>query len=118
MKPTYEELQKKFTEQDKIIKQLLERIADLEDRLNKTSKNSSKPPSSDQKPNNTSKKKLRRRPHHPGASRQLLPESAVTSRDTRKIEQCTKCGSEMRPTGEVLSWQQIELPQSNPLCIR
>ena len=57
MKPTYEELEKRVADQDKLIKQLLERIASLEDQLNKNSKNSSKPPSSDQKPNCSSNKK-------------------------------------------------------------
>jgi len=111
----YEKLEARLAEQDKLIKKLLERIAHLEDRLNKNSKNSSKPPSSDQKPNNPSNKKKARRPHHPGASRQLLPETAVTSRDMRKIEQCSKCGSLMNPTGKVSSWQQIELPEITPL---
>ena len=114
MKPTYEELEKRVADQDKLIKRLLERIASLEDQLNKNSKNSSKPPSSDQKPNCKNKKK-ETRPYHLGASRQLLPESAVTSRDERKIEQCSRCGSPMIPTGKLLSWQQIELPEIQPL---
>ena len=122
MKPTYEELETRVAEQDKqlaeqakLIKQLLKRIANLEDQLNKNSKNSSKPPSSDQKPSRPSNKKKDKRPYHPGASRQLLPESALTSRDTRKVEQCSRCGSSMNLTGRVLSWQQIELPEIKPL---
>jgi len=122
MKPTYEELQQEnialktqVSELIAIIKQLQERIANLEGQLNKNSKNSSKPPSSDQKPSNPSGKKKDGRPYHPGASRQLLPESVITSRDIRKIEYCPRCQSSMDPTGDVLSWQQIELPKIQPL---
>lgn len=115
MKLTYEQLEAKVTEQEKLIKQLLERIANLEDQLNKNSKNSSKPPSSDQKPSKPPGEKKERRPYHPGASRKLLPESAVTSRDVRKIEQCSRCGSSMTSTGKVFSWQQVELPEIKPL---
>ena len=143
MKPTYEQLEAKVAEQEqllskqeqllskqeqhlaeqeqhlakqaKLIKQLLERVANLEDQLNKNSKNSSKPPSSDQKPSQGSGKKEERRPYHPGASRKLLSESAVTSRELRKVEQCSRCGSSMAPTGKVSSWQQVDLPEIKPL---
>lgn len=115
MKPTYEELERRISEQDKLIKQLLQKIAHLEDRLNKNSKNSSKPPSSDQKSSSSPKKKKERRPYHPGASRQLLPEDSVSSRESRVIEKCSHCGSSMISTGEVTSWQQIELPKIKPL---
>lgn len=136
MKPTYEQLaallaekdkelakqdkrladqDEKLADQDELIKKLLERVAHLESRLNKNSKNSSKPPSSDQKPNRFPSKKKENRPYHPGASRQLLPANAVNSREERKIEVCSKCGSSMIPTGKVSSWQQIELPEIKPL---
>ena len=129
MKATYEELEliisqqrnqlsqlnKQIEQQDKLIKQLLSRISDLENRINKNSKNSSKPPSSDQKPSHKVKKKKENRPYHKGASRKLLPESAVTSRDVRKVERCPKCNAEMQSTGEVQSWQQVELPKIVPL---
>lgn len=115
MKPTYEELETRIAEQAQLIKQLLERIAKLEDQLNKNSKNSSKPPSTDQKSSRSSDKKKERRSYHPGASRQLLPETAVTSRETRTVKQCSRCGSSMISTGKVLSWQQIELPEIKPL---
>ncbi|MEX0962401.1 MAG: DUF6444 domain-containing protein [Simkaniaceae bacterium] len=83
MKPSYEQLEARVAEQDKLIKQLLERIAHLEDQINKNSKNSSKPPSTDQKPNHRSEKKRKNNSYHPGASRQLLPANAVTSREIR-----------------------------------
>lgn len=115
MKPTYEELEKRVAEQDKLIKQLLERIANLEDQLNKNSKNSSKPSSLDKKSNLPQKKRKETRPFHPGASRQLLPESMVTSHTERHIDICPRCRSTMNPTGEVVHWQQIELPEIKPL---
>lgn len=122
MKPTYEELEQKIinqnkqlAKQDKLIKELLERIARLENQLNKNSKNSSKPPSSDQKPSSAPNKKKQGKSFHRGASRQLLPQSSVTSQEIRKIEKCSRCGSSMKPTGKVFSWQQIELPQIKPL---
>lgn len=115
MKPTYEELETRIAEQDKLIKQLLERIANLEDQLNKNSKNSSKPPSSDQKASSPSNTKKECRPFHLGASCQLLPESFVTSRESRKVEQCPHCRSEMMVTDEIVSWQQVELPEIKPL---
>lgn len=115
MKPTYEELEKKIEEQDKLIKELRELVSNLQDQIGKNSKNSSKPPSSDQKPNLSSDQKKNQPSYHPGASRQLLPESAVTSRDIRKVEKCSQCGSSMIPTGAVSCWQQVELPEIKPL---
>ena len=122
MKPTYKELEqrvveqdKQLAEQDKQLKQLLKRIAHLEDQLNKNSKNSSKPPSSDQKSNLPSVKKKEKRPYHPGASRQLLSESYITSRETRKVDKCSRCGCHMNVTDKVLSWQQVDLPEIKPL---
>ena len=57
MKPTYEELEirlnstlEDLVKTQNLLKLALERIAVLEERLNKNSKNSSKPPSSDRKP--------------------------------------------------------------------
>lgn len=115
MKPTYEELEKKVADLEAVVKQLLERIADLESKLNKNSKNSSKSPSSDQKSNLPQIKRKETRPFHPGASRQLLPESMVTSYTERRVETCPRCRSVMFCTGEVTKWQQIELPEIKPL---
>lgn len=108
MKPTYEELVA-------IIEKLLVRIADLEAQLKKNSKNSSKPPSSDQKSNLPPIQRKESRPFHPGASRQMLSESKVTSQTERRIDTCPRCRSDMTPTGEVIKWQQIELPEIKPL---
>jgi transposase len=107
MKPTYEEL-------EATIERLLARIADLEAQLKRNSKNSSKPPSSDQKSNLPPIKRKESRPFHPGASRQLLPETMVTSQTDRRIDVCPRCRSSMTATGEVIKWQQIELPEIKP----
>jgi hypothetical protein len=122
MKPTYDELfalvqvlSKQCFEYQQTIKRLEKRIADLESEVNKNSKNSSKPPSSDQKSNLPPKQKREKRPFHPGASRQLLPESMVTSQTERRVDICPKCRSSMALTGEVIKWQQIELPEIKPL---
>lgn len=129
MKPTYEDLQaentalkientalkKEVADLKNLVEQLLKRVADLESQLKQNSKNSSKPPSSDQKANIPPVKRKETRPFHPGASRQLVPESMVTSRTERKIEACPRCRSSMIPTGEIVKWQQIELPEIKPL---
>jgi transposase len=129
MKPTYKELERRvaeqdkqlveqsnqLVEQDKLIKQLLERITHLENQLNKNSKNSSKPPSTDQKSSVPRKARKEARPFHPGASRQLVEESLVTSQTDRHIDVCPRCHSAMIPTGEVTKWQQIEMPEIKPL---
>lgn len=122
MKPTYEELfalvqtlSKQCFEYQQTIKRLEKRVADLESQLKKNSKNSSKPPSSDQKSNLPPRQKKEVRPFHPGASRQLLPDSMVTSQTERHVDTCPRCRSTMTPTGEVIKWQQIELPEIKPL---
>lgn len=121
MKPTYEQLEAenlvlklKVAELSALVMQLSNRIADLESQLKKNSKNSSKPPSSDQKPNRNPTQRKEKRPFHPGASRQLLPESAVTSRTEKRIDTCPQCHSATKPTGKIVKWQQIELPEIKP----
>lgn len=51
MKPTYEDLEAEVRHLRELLKQTLERIAQLEEQLKRKSKNSSKPPSTDQKSN-------------------------------------------------------------------
>jgi len=122
MKLTYEELQvenialkKEVADLKNLVEQLLKRIADLEFQLKQDSKNSSKPPSSDQKSNTPFIKRKETRPFHAGASRQLVPESMVTSWTERKIETCPRCRFSMISTGKIIRWQQIELPEIKPL---
>ena len=121
MKPSYEELEaenaalkKDVAELKALVTQLLSRIADLESQLKQNSKNSSKPPSSDQKPNIPPVQRKEKRSFRPGASRQLLPESEVTSRTEKRIDTCPKCHLAMKATGKVVKWQQIELPKIKP----
>ena len=105
MKPTYEELEKEVAYLRALVKQLLERIADLESQLNQNSKNSSKPSSSDQKSSLPRVNRKETRPFHPGASRQLLPESMITSSTERRVDICPRCRSTMNSTGEIIKWR-------------
>ena len=101
-----------------LVEKLEKRVDDLEARLGKNSKNSSRPPSSDQKSNlppPNSGIDSKNRPYHQGASRVLLPECSVTSREVRATDICPRCRSRMERTGEVRKWQTIELPEIEPL---
>lgn len=116
MRPTYEQLEQTVLAQEQTICKLQARIEKLEARLNKNSRNSSKPPSSDQKGNIVKKKSSKNEgAPHAGVSRQLLPPDMVTSREVRAINTCPRCQSEMKPTGESVKWQQVELPKIKPL---
>ena len=116
MKPTYEQLEKRVIELESIILRMQQTIDQLEARLGKNSKNSSKPPSSDQKPNTPPPDSTpKTRPYHLGMKRQLLPEEMITSREIRKIDICPRCRSAMEVTGKVDYWQQVELPPIKPL---
>jgi len=76
MKPTYEQLEARLEKTERLLKLALERIAQLEERLNKNSKNSSKPPSTDQK-SNTSEKKRKKRMSRKGSSRTPFPPDRI-----------------------------------------
>lgn len=89
---TYQELKVENAELKALVKQLLERIANLESKLNNNSKNSSKAPSSDQKSNLPRIPRKETRPFHPGATR---PESMVTSHMQRRVDTCPRCRSAM-----------------------
>ncbi|MBI3901088.1 MAG: hypothetical protein HY324_02930, partial [Chlamydiia bacterium] len=115
MRPTYDQLLEENILLKAIIKKLEERIAHLEAQLNQNSKNSSKPPSSDKKANLPPPQKKEKRPYHCGISRQLLPESAVTSHERRCVEICPRCRSKLIHTDHISKWQQIELPFIKPL---
>ncbi|MBS4167038.1 hypothetical protein NEOC65_002141 [Neochlamydia sp. AcF65] len=88
---------------EKVITKLEARMAQLEEQLNQNSKNSSKPPSTDQKANRSSLPKAGNRPYHPGASRQLLPASVVTSHEVRSVKSCLHCHSAMHATDKLFS---------------
>jgi len=99
----------------KVIEELRAEISNLKAQLNLDSKTSSKPPSTDQKSNLPKTKKNGIRSYHKGVSRQLLPESEVTSKESRQIDQCPNCSSKMVATDDVRCWQQIELPKIKAL---
>jgi transposase len=116
MKPTYEQLEQTILDLQRAILALRAEIEQLKARLNKNSGNSSKAPSSDQKSNNPKPDPSKKQgPSHAGASRQLLPQNMVTSRETRGVDTCPRCRSRMEPTGESVKWQQVDLPQIKPL---
>src|SRR5215204_893864 len=115
MYPAYTQLLEENKSLKATIVKLQERIATLEAQLNQNSKNSSQPPSKDKKVNTPTSDKRGHGSYHTGSNRQLLPESAVTSREIRRCDICPRCRSKLVPTEEVLKWQQIELPEIKPL---
>lgn len=118
MKPTYEELelQLKRTEEtlaktQNLLKLALERIAILEEKLNKNSRNSSKPPSTDRKPN-TQNNIDKTRKSRAGINRALYPSDRVDHFVSCNLESCPHCGSKDISNNEKpMSLQQVELPE-------
>lgn len=118
MKPTYEELeaclkktQEALEKTQNLLKLALERIAVLEERLNKNSKNSSKPPSSDQKKNFPSKDEEPKKPR-PGINRAVLSPDQIDYFHICKLENCPCCGSaQLIDQDQPLVLQQVELPE-------
>jgi transposase len=82
-----------------VVMELLQRVAQLEARLNQTSRNSSKPPSSDPpqaKPRAAREPTGRKsggQPGHEGHGRKLKPESEVDHIIDVRPESCEQCGS-------------------------
>lgn len=118
MKPTYEEIElhlkntlEVLTKTQNLLKLALERIAVLEERLNKNSKNSSKPPSSDLKGNSNDKDKEPKKPR-PGVNRALLSPEQVDLFHICILENCPCCGStQIIDQNQSLVLQQVELPE-------
>lgn len=112
MKPTYEELEAKVCRLEELLKQALEKIAQLEARLNRNSKNSSKPPSTDQKANTADKDKSLRHGRE-GKARPSFPPDKIDKQVQCTQENCPHCGSfKINLNGrasEIL--QQAELPE-------
>jgi len=102
------------------LKAALERIAVLEERLNRNSRNSSKPPSSDppwQKPSkgHHSKRKHGAQPGHEKHERQLVPAEKVTETVELKPTECEACGAKLLGNDEdPLIHQVIEVPKVEP----
>lgn len=117
MKPTYEELENIIQEQAKtiakmqhLLKLALDRVAELEERLNKNSKNSSKPPSSDRKPNNDDQK-IKEKKSRDGVNRAPIPPERVDQFIDCTMECCPDCGSDQLSKDGSECLQQIELPE-------
>lgn len=113
MKPTYEELEAEVHHLRGLLKQALEKIAQLEEQLKRNSKNSSNPPSTDQKGNTPEADKKPPRNSREGKSRPLFPPDKIDKHVQCKQENCLHCGSlKIRLNGhppEIL--QQAELPE-------
>ena len=111
MKPTYEELEARCNHLEEVLKKALDRIAELEERLNQNSKNSSKPPSSDPKPNRPPKDGKGRKPRD-RMTRSLLPLDQVDKHEVCEAHECPFCGSgELKEKGDPMILQQVELPE-------
>jgi len=124
MKPTYEELEfrlkhtqdsldatlQAFVKTQNLLKLALDRIAELEERLNKNSKNSSKPPSSDRKPNRDNQKDNEKKTRS-GINRALIPPEKIDQFLDCCMDNCPDCGSDELSKYGSECLQQIELPE-------
>lgn len=111
MKLTYEELEARCDRLEKLLKKALDRITDLEEKLNQNSHNSSKPPSSDRKSNTRHHNNRDRKPRQ-GTSRILLPLEQVDMHRVCEAHACPHCGSdELTRKGDPTILQQVELPE-------
>jgi len=113
MKPTYEELEVKIQRLEELLRLALEKIAKLEQQLNRNSKNSSKPPSTDQKSNTIDVGKKPPRASRTGRARLSFSSDKIDRHVQCKQEGCPYCGSsKIQLSGrspEIL--QQAELPE-------
>ena len=112
MKPTYEQLEQELKKTRDLLKQALERIIVLEEKLKLDSNNSSKPPSTDQKGNTSSGLRKKRKPRK-GVSRKPYPPERVDHRVECSRNCCAHCGSDAIELLNVLPeiLQQVELPE-------
>lgn len=113
MKPTYEELELEVRHLRELLKQALEKIAQLEEQLKRNSKNSSKSPSTDQKSNTPDAENKKPRDSRAGKARLPFPPDKIDRHVQCKQENCPHCGSsKIQLSGrspEIL--QQAELPE-------
>jgi transposase len=105
-----------------VVLELLQRVAQLEARLNQTSRNSSKPPSSDPpqaKPRAAKEPTGRKpggQPGHEGHGRKLKPESEVDQIIDVRPEQCGQCGTLLLgEDAEPERHQVTEIPRLPPV---
>jgi transposase len=105
-----------------LVMELLRRLAQVEARLNQTSRNSSKPPSSDPpsaRPRTTKEPTGRKsggQPGHEGHSRKLKPESEVDQIIDVRPERCGQCGTLLLGEDATPERHQVtELPRIAPV---
>ena len=118
MKPTYEELEKELVKTQHLLKSAFEliaslqkEVADLQNRLNKNSKNSSKPPSTDQKSNTPDKEKKERK-NRKGINRPIFPKDRIDRTIECTSKNCSHCGSDsLKILSKFDILQQVELPE-------
>ncbi len=123
MKPNYEELESALANTrsalantQELLKSALDRILELEERLNLDSKNSSKPPSSDQK-GNTPPNGKKKRKERKGIARSNFPPDRIDKHMECTQDNCPHCGSSSihldKRAHEIV--QQVELPEVRAL---
>src|SRR5262247_1714575 len=105
-----------------VVMEVLQRVAQLEARLNQTSRNSSKPPSSDPpqaKPRAAKEPTGRKsggQPGHEGRGRKLKPESEVDQIIDVRPEQCGQCGTLLLGDDPDPERHQVtDIPQITPV---
>ena len=105
-----------------LVMELLQRIAQLEARLNQTSRNSSKPPSSDPPRRNPASakeptgRKSGGQPGHAGHGRKLKPETEVDHFIDVRPESCGQCGTLLLgEDAEPERHQVTEVPRITPI---
>lgn len=126
MKPSYEQLEQelhttkqelrianeKIAKLEELLRQALNRIAELENQIGRNSKNSSKPPSTDQKSNTHNNLRLKKKRSHAGKSRAPYPPEQVDQHIACTRVNCPYCKStQLQVLHEPpVVWQQVELP--------
>jgi transposase len=105
-----------------LVTELLRRVADLEARLNQTSRNSHKPPSADppgvrpRPAKEPTGRKSGGQPGHGGHGRKLKPEREVDQIIDVRPEKCEQCGALLLGEDEAPERHQVtELPRITPL---
>lgn len=106
-----------------MIRQLIQRLSGLEERINLNSRNSSKPPSSDgpgtpTRPSRApSGKPLGAQPGHKGNFRAMVPQTEVTHHIAcLPPAQCEACGAGVEVDGDkAMRHQVFELPEVKPI---
>lgn len=112
MTPTYEELASALAKTQHLLKLALDRIAELEERLNKNSKNSSKSPSSDRKPNKDDQKDKDKKSRN-GINRTPIPPEQIDLFVDCTLISCPDCGSsQLSKDAQSECLQQVELPEA------